>query len=182
MLNSLYEGAYGTYARVNYSRLWQSRLMSSVSFDEVFTGDLIWAATKGVFLADLVGILTVVAGWLPLQSFVIFQPVLILAALMLSAVGVSFAAFSATFEQLPQLIALFMTPMLGLCGVYFPRDNMPEVLRQSAAVLPLSPLLDLLRFQLGVELVVPKLLWCLALTIVSVLTARWALRRRLFPA
>ncbi|MEN9246260.1 MAG: ABC transporter permease, partial [Thermostichales cyanobacterium SRBZ-1_bins_19] len=46
-------------------------------------------------------------------------------------------------------IFMLLIPMFTICGTYFPRENLPEWLQRIAVLLPLSPLVDLLRWPLA---------------------------------
>ena len=49
------------------------------------------------------------------------------------------------------LLPFGTVPMFAFCGTYFPRDRLPEGIRSIADLLPLSPLVDLLRFPYGLS-------------------------------
>jgi len=59
-------------------------------------------------------------------------------AILGSALGLFVSAFAQTEFQAVQFMPLFVIPQILLCGLFVPRDQMPDVLRAISNVLPLS--------------------------------------------
>jgi lipooligosaccharide transport system permease protein len=169
LFQSFFEGAFGSFIRLNFQRTWNALLTAPLSFSEVFIGDWLWAATKGMIAGGLTGIVAVIwglySGWNLLGSL----PFMLLGSLLFGAMGLFTAGAVRRVDQINVPIFVFIIPMFTLCGTYFPRETLPVALERVANVLPLASLVDLLRWHLGLP---PTwwlgLLWLAGLTVVSV--------------
>jgi lipooligosaccharide transport system permease protein len=71
---------------------------------------------------------------------------------VLLGVGITFSCMALIFNALAKgydfftyYFTLFLTPMMFLSGIFFPRDQLPPVVRAIADWLPLSAAVDLVR-------------------------------------
>ena len=71
---------------------------------------------------------------------------------MLLGVGITFSCMALIFNALAKgydfftyYFTLFLTPMMFLSGIFFPRDQLPPIVRAVADWLPLSVAVDLVR-------------------------------------
>jgi len=148
LFQSYAEGAYGSFLRLSYQKTWHALLTAPLTFTEVFLGDWFWAATKGVLAAMLTSLVAIIWGLFSGWEFLLSFPLIVLGSLLFAAVGLLSAGLARTIDQLNVPVHLLLIPMFTLCGTYFPRDVLPPLLQKIAGVLPLSPLVDLLRWHL----------------------------------
>ncbi|MBW4563363.1 MAG: ABC transporter permease [Mojavia pulchra JT2-VF2] len=161
---SFFEGAYGSFIRLKFQRTWQALLTAPLTFAEVFLGEWLWAATRGLIAglatAIVVGFWGLYSGWNLLLSL----PLICLGCLLFAAMGLLAAGIVRTVDQLNVPIFLLIVPMFTICGTYFPRETLPPILQKVANVLPLSAFVDLLRWPLNVpEWWLAALMWLLLL-------------------
>ncbi len=167
LFQSFFEAAFGTFIRLRFQKTWQALLTAPLSFRDVFMGDWLWAATRGMIAGSLTAAVAIVAGLYPISGLIFALPVMLLGCLLFSAFGLWMAGFFNTVDQLNVPIFLVIIPMFTLCGTYFPRETLPPVLERIAALLPISALVDLLRWPLGLPPWWPlSLLWLLTLLVV----------------
>jgi lipooligosaccharide transport system permease protein len=169
LFQSFFEGAYSSFIRLNFQKTWQALLTGPLSFGDVFLGDWLWATTKGMIAGGLTGIITVLWGLYPLEHLLLALPIMLLGSLLFSSMGLLTSGWVQQIDQVNVPIFLLIIPMFTLCGTYFPRETLPPVLHRIADILPLSSLIDLLRWNLGLP---PfwwlQLLWLVALMIIFV--------------
>jgi lipooligosaccharide transport system permease protein len=172
LCQGFFEAAYGSFIRLNYQRTWEALLTAPLSFTDVFVGDWLWAATRGASAGTVTGIVTVLLGFYPWWGLLVALPLIGLGGLLFGAMGLIVAGIVRTIDQVNVPIFLLVIPMFTLCGTYFPRENLPLALRWIATALPLSPLVDLLRWPLGL----PTLWWLELgwLLLLIALSAAWA--------
>jgi lipooligosaccharide transport system permease protein len=175
---AFFEGAYGSFIRLSFQKTWQALLTAPLSFTEIFLGDWLWASTKGIIAGVLTGIVAVLwglySGWYLLLSL----PLIFLGSLLFGAMGLLTAGTVRTIDQLNAPIFLLILPMFTICGTYFPRETLPPLLGKVASVLPVSSLVDLLRWHLGLpSFWLIELVWLLLLTAVFAVLA-W---RQIYP-
>ncbi|MDX2212887.1 MAG: ABC transporter permease [Oculatellaceae cyanobacterium bins.114] len=149
LFQSFFEGAYSTFIRLNFQKTWQALLTAPLSFAEVFLGDWLWAATKGMIAGSLTGVVAVIWGIYSGWALLISLPLMVLGSLLFAAMGLLTAGWVRQVDQINVPIFLLIVPMFTLCGTYFPRENLPIALQRVAGVLPLSSLVDLLRWPIG---------------------------------
>ncbi|OWY65745.1 ABC transporter [cyanobacterium TDX16] len=172
LFQSFFEGAFGSFIRLSYQKTWQALLTAPLSFTEVFLGDWLWATTKGSMAGTVTGLvamsLGLYSGWHLLGSL----PLIILGSMVFGALGLFTAGTVRTVDQINVPIFLFVVPMFTLCGTYFPRNTLLPLLGYVANILPLSALVDLLRWSLGLPQfwylqVVWLLLWLSVSTVLA---------------
>ena len=149
LFQSFFEGAYGSFFRLNYQKTWKALLTAPLSFTEVFLGDWLWATTKGVLAGFLTSIVAVIWGLYSGWHLLIFFPIIVLGSMLFGVLGMLMAGTVRTIDQINVPIFLFIIPMFTLGGTYFPRSTLPPLLGHMAGFLPLASVVDLLRSPLG---------------------------------
>jgi lipooligosaccharide transport system permease protein len=181
MSQSYFEGAYGGFVRLNFQKTWQALLTAPLSFTEVFLGDWLWAATRGTIAGVITGIVAVIWGLYSGWNLLLSLPLIFLGSLLFGAMGLLTAGLIRTIDQINVPVFLLIVPMYTLCGTYFPRETLPDWLRLVSSILPLSPLTNLLRWNLGLpNFWFLDLLWLLVCTLVLAAIAWKAIYPQLF--
>ncbi|MCW6038857.1 ABC transporter permease [Spirulina subsalsa FACHB-351] len=181
LFQSYSEGAYASYLRLDYQKTWHAILTTPLTFSEVFTGELLWAATKGMIAALATGLLAILWGLMSITTLVLSIPLLLLGSVAFAGAGLLTAGLVRTIDQINVPIYLLIVPMFTLCGTYFPRETLPSPLLEVAGLLPLSLLVDLLRWPLGLPDHLPwALLGLLGWAIASIFLAWRTIYPRLF--
>ena len=181
MYQSFFEGSYGPFVRYRFQRTWQAMLTTPLTFADVFAGELLWAATKGVIGGLLTGLVALTWGICTSKTLLFGLPVMIFGSLLFAAVGMCTAGLAKTINHINIPVFVFVVPMFVLCGTYFPRENLPFWLNLLAGLLPLSAIVDLLRWDMGLPY--PMLYYLLLLgcwLVTAVLLAWHSLHKRLF--
>jgi lipooligosaccharide transport system permease protein len=81
-----------------------------------------------------------------------YSPKLLVAWPVLLGVGITFSCLALVFNALAKgydfftyYFTLFLTPMMFLSGIFFPLDQLPEIVRTIAGWLPLTNAVELVR-------------------------------------
>ena len=116
-----------------------------VRLDDVVFAEMLWAAFKSLFTS-----VVILAVMLALN--ISHSPMLLLALPLLALVGITFSCIALIFNALAKgydfftyYFTLFLTPTMFLSGVFFPRDQLPGVLRVISDWLPLTAAVELIR-------------------------------------
>ncbi|MEN9214737.1 MAG: ABC transporter permease [Gloeomargarita sp. DG02_4_bins_56] len=173
LFQSFFEGAYGSFIRLQFQKTWQALLTAPLTFTEVFLGDWFWAATRGTLAGLTTGLVVVGLGLYPPVALILSLPLVLLGALLFGGIGLLTAGLVRTVDQINVPIFLVVIPMFALGGTYFPRENLPPVLEGLARLLPFSALLDLLRWPLAWPPAFPLLLLWLLLWVAVLGTLAW---------
>jgi lipooligosaccharide transport system permease protein len=71
--------------------------------------------------------------------------VLLMAGITFSCVALIFNALAKNYDFFTYYFTLFLTPMMFLSGVFFPRDQLPGAVRMISDWLPLTAAVELVR-------------------------------------
>lgn len=177
-----FEALYSAFARMHVQRTWEAILNAPVGLDDVVAGECLWAATKasisGAAILGVMALLGFVEGTLALWAL----PAIFLAGLAFAALGLIVTALAPSYDFFMYYFTLFVTPMILLCGVFFPVDQLPAAARAVSDWLPLAHMVHLVRPLTNGE--VPPHAWLNAAALATIaVTAFWVAtlltRRRL---
>lgn len=167
LFQAFFEGAFGSFIRLSYQKTWQALLTAPLSFTEVFLGDWLWAATKGAIAGILTACIAMIWGLYSFYHFLVALPLIGLGSFLFAAGGLLTAGIVRKIDHINIPIFLLIVPMFTFCGTYFPRTTLPPFLGTVASILPLSALVDLLRWNLGLPAYWPlSLAWLILWTVV----------------
>jgi lipooligosaccharide transport system permease protein len=140
-----FEALYSAFSRMHVQKTWDGIMNAPVSLDSIVLAEMLWAAFKAIF--TVTAILFVMLG-LGISA----SPKLLAAWLVLLGAGVTFSCIALIFNALAQgydfftyYFTLFLTPMMFLSGVFFPREQLPGPLRAVSDWLPLTNAVELVR-------------------------------------
>ncbi len=140
-----FEALYSAFSRMQVQRSWEAILYTPVALDDVVFGELLWAASKatlsGTAILSVISILGFVASPIALWAL----PVIFLTGLTFAAMGLIMTAVAPSYDFFMYYFTLFITPMMLLCGVFFPSDQLPPMVQAVAAWLPLTHSVALVR-------------------------------------
>jgi len=140
-----FEALYSAFSRMHVQKTWDGIMNAPVDLDDVLLAEMLWAAFKALF--TVTAILGVMLG-----LGISHSPKLLLAWPILLGVGITFSCIALIFNALAKgydfftyYFTLFLTPMMFLSGIFFPREQLPGFVRVIADWLPLSVAVDLVR-------------------------------------
>lgn len=181
LFQAFIEGSYTTYKRVFIDSNWNAFLTAPLSFQDVYTGELLWAATKGFIAGVTTGIVAACFGYMTLLDVVQLTPVMFLGGVVFAALGMGSAAVAQQISQVSIPMHMTIVPMFAFCGTYVPRDLLPSGLREVCDFLPLSPLVDLLRLKfLHTDAIVTSTLVLLGWSALCIVFSYQKLNRRVY--
>jgi lipooligosaccharide transport system permease protein len=140
-----FEALYSAFSRMHVQKTWDGIMNAPVSLDSVLLAEMLWAAFKALFsVTAILGVM--------LALGISYSPKLLAAWPVLLAVGITFSCIALIFNALAQgydfftyYFTLFLTPMMFLSGVFFPREQLPAALRLFSDWLPLTSAVELVR-------------------------------------
>ena len=140
-----FEALYSAFSRMHVQKTWDGILNAPVSLDDIVLAEMLWAAYKALFTATAILAVMLALG-------ISYSPKLALAWGVLAAAGITFSCIALIFNALAQgydfftyYFTLFLTPTMFLSGVFFPREQLPELVRIASAFLPLTSVVELVR-------------------------------------
>src|SRR5512140_2677171 len=120
MNSASFEALYSGFARMHEQRTWEAILNTPVSLDDVVLSEILWAATKS--LMSGMAVLSVI--WLLGLSHSVMSlwliPLALLVGLTFASLGLIMTALAPAYDFFMYYFTLAITPMMMLCGVFFP--------------------------------------------------------------
>lgn len=151
-MTAFFQSLWSAYMRMHFQKSWEGQLTTQVRLEHVIWGELLWAATLATsYAAAVIGVLLAfgAAGaihlhwaWLPLTL-----PVLFLAALAFSSVGLLFTATLPSIDHMGLPFFLVILPIGFASSTYFPLPPVPW-LEAAVQLNPLHQLAEGLRWLL----------------------------------
>jgi lipooligosaccharide transport system permease protein len=146
MNSATFEVLYSGFSRMHVQKTWDAILNTPLSLDDVLVGEWVWAASKAL----LSGIAILVIIWaLGLQASFWMSlwiiPIVILVGFCFAGMGLVMNAVSPSYDFFLYYFTLVITPMVLLCGVFYPVSQLPAVLQGVSAFLPLTHAINLVR-------------------------------------
>jgi lipooligosaccharide transport system permease protein len=145
MNSASFEALYSGFARMHEQRTWEAILNTPITLDDVVLSEILWAATKS--LMSGMAVLSVI--WLLGLSHSAMSlwliPLALLVGLTFASLGLIMTALAPAYDFFMYYFTLAITPMMMLCGVFFPVSQLPEALQVIANILPLTHAVDLAR-------------------------------------
>jgi len=145
MNSATFEALYSAFSRLHVQKTWDAILNTPMSLDDIVLAEALWAASKSVLsgLAILVIIWVLGLSRSPLTLWII--PLTVLIGLAFGSLGLVMTALAPSYDFFMYYFTLVITPMVLLCGVFFPVAQLPPLLQSVSAVLPLTHAIDLVR-------------------------------------
>ncbi|HSO07816.1 MAG TPA: ABC transporter permease [Pelomicrobium sp.] len=145
MNSATFEALYSGFSRMHVQRTWDAILNAPVTLDDVILAEAAWAASKA-FLSGIAILFVVWALGLsrsPLLLWIV--PLIPLIGFTFASMGLVMTAVSPSYDFFLYYFTLLVTPMVLLCGVFFPTAQLPGVLQAVAQALPLTHAIELVR-------------------------------------
>jgi lipooligosaccharide transport system permease protein len=141
-----FEVLYSSFSRMHVQRTWDAILNTPLTLDDVLFGELVWAAAKsllsGLAILAVIWVLGLYGDfWLTLGLI----PVVLLVGLCFGGLGLVMNAVSPSYDFFLYYFTLVITPMVLLCGVFFPVTQLPPAVQAVSAWLPLTHAIELAR-------------------------------------
>lgn len=145
MNSASFEALYSGFARMHEQRTWEAILNTPITLDDIVFSEIVWAASKSL----LSGVAVLLVIWLLGLSHSLLTlwiiPLSLLVGLCFAALGLIMTALAPSYDFFMYYFTLIITPMVLLCGVFFPVDQLPPILQAVSSVLPLTHAIDLAR-------------------------------------
>ena len=145
MNSASFEALYSGFSRMHEQRTWEAIMNTPVTLDDIVLAEILWAASKSV----LSGMTVVLVIWMlglshsPLSLGLL--PLALLVGLCFASLGIIMTALAPAYDFFMYYFTLAITPMMLLCGVFFPVSQLPPFWQGLAQALPLTHAVDIAR-------------------------------------
>ena len=140
-----FEALYSSFSRMHVQKTWDGIMNAPVTLDDVLLAEMLWAAFKALFTATAILGVMLALGISHSPKLLVAWPVLLLTGITFSCIALIFNALAKGYDFFTYYFTLFLTPMMFLSGVFFPREQLPEVVLWLSNLLPLTHAVELVR-------------------------------------
>jgi lipooligosaccharide transport system permease protein len=140
-----FEALYSAFSRMHVQRTWDGILNAPVGLDDVVLAEMLWAAFKALFAVIAIMGVMLALGISHSPKLLLAIPVLLGAGITFACIALVFNALAKGYDFFTYYFTLFLTPMMFLSGVFFPREQLPDVVRHLSDWLPLTNAVELVR-------------------------------------
>jgi lipooligosaccharide transport system permease protein len=141
-----FEVLYSSFSRMHVQRTWEAILNTPTTLDDILLGELLWATAKSLLSGAAILAVIWALGlygdfWLTLGLI----PVVLGVGFCFGGMGLVMNAVSPSYDFFLYYFTLVITPMVLLCGVFFPVTQLPPLLQAVSGWLPLTHAIELAR-------------------------------------
>ncbi|MBC5763242.1 ABC transporter permease [Ramlibacter albus] len=140
-----FEALYSAFSRMHVQKTWDGIMNAPVSLDDVVTAEMLWAGFKALFSVTAILLVMLALGISASPKLLVAWPVLLAVGITFSCIALIFNALAKGYDFFTYYFTLFLTPMMFLSGVFFPREQLPAAVRAVADWLPLAAAVELVR-------------------------------------
>ena len=140
-----FEALYSAFSRMHVQKTWDGIMNAPISLDSVLLAEMLWAGFKSAFTVTAILCVMLALGISTSPKLLAAWPVLLCAGITFSCIALVFNALATGYDFFTYYFTLFLTPMMFLSGVFFPRDQPPGAVRLVSDWLPLTNAVELVR-------------------------------------
>lgn len=138
MNTASFEAMYSGFSRMHVQKTWEAILNAPVTLDDVVLGEAVWAASKALLSGAAVLIVAAALGLVQSALALWLLPIVFVTGLAFAGLGLMITALSPSYDFFMYYFTLVITPMMLVCGVFFPREQLPLWLQHFGSALPLT--------------------------------------------
>jgi lipooligosaccharide transport system permease protein len=140
-----FEALYSAFSRMHVQKTWDGILNAPIRLDDIVLAEVLWATFKAIFTVSAILLVMLALDISRSPKLLLAWAILLGAGLTFSAIALIFTAVAKGYDFFAYYFTLFLTPMMFLSGVFFPREQLPSVLRAVSDWLPLTNAVELVR-------------------------------------
>lgn len=140
-----FEALYSAFSRMHVQKTWDGIMNAPVTLDDVVLAEMLWAAFKALFTVTAILGVMLALGISHSPKLLVAWPVLLFVGIMFSSIALIFNALAKGYDFFTYYFTLVLTPMMFLSGVFFPREQLPPLVRAISDWLPLTNAVELVR-------------------------------------
>ena len=144
MNGAIYDSTWNVFFKMNYSKLYQGMLSTSLGPLDVAFGEILLALLRGVMYAAGFMVVMQVFGLNLAWTALLALPAVLLIAFGFASLGMAVTSYMKTFQQM-DWIAFVMLPMFLFSATFYPITVYPQFIQWIVQALPLWHGIELVR-------------------------------------
>ncbi len=178
MFTAAFECSFGTFIRLEFDKVYDGMVSSSITVEDLLIGEIIFAGTKSFFFSAAVLLVITVFG-LTGSAMALLAPLGgLLTGLAFGGLSMAVTSIVSTINHFNFYFTGLLTPMFFFSGIIFPLENLPKGLQYVAQVFPLTHSARIIR-SLTLNQLEPSLLLDLAYLLIFIVVFGYLAVRRL---
>jgi len=174
-----FEATHGTFVRMQYQKTYDAMLSTPLTRRDIFVGELLWCATKGLMYAAIVGVVLAIFGTISSPLALLIPVAGFFTALAFAGLSFWVTSVVKNINQFQYYFTAFLTPLVYVSGLMFPVQELPWGLDWIAYVLPMFHVVETFRLIVSgpAHASVPWVWACpLLLVVTSLILGAWGVR------
>ena len=144
MNGAIYDSTWNVFFKLNYGKLYEGMLSTSLGPLDVALGEILYALLRGLLYATGFMIIMQIAGLNLAWTAILAIPAVLLIAFGFAAVGMAVTSYMKAFQQM-DWINLVLLPMFLFSATFYPITVYPEFIQWIVKALPLWHGVELVR-------------------------------------
>lgn len=140
-----FEALYSAFSRMHMQKTWDGIMNAPVSLDNIVFAEMMWAGFKSLFTTTAILGVMLALSISHSPKLLVAWPVLLGVGITFSCIALIFNALAKGYDFFTYYFTLFLTPMMFLSGIFFPRDQLPVLVRHISDYLPLTCAVEIVR-------------------------------------
>jgi lipooligosaccharide transport system permease protein len=120
------EAGWSSYFRLESERIFDAVMATPLSVDDITTGEVLWAATRGLISTCFILVVIAAFGTVASPLALLVPLAAVPACIFFAAVSLCNTAVARSVRSLNYFFVLYITPQFWLSGAWFPLDGLPE--------------------------------------------------------
>jgi lipooligosaccharide transport system permease protein len=138
MMSASFEAMYSGFSRMHVQKTWEAIMNAPLTLDDVVLGEIVWAASKSFLSGAAVLAIALALGLVASPLALWLPPLVFLVGLAFAGLGLVMTALAPNYDFFTYYFTLAITPMMLVCGVFFPVEQLPDWLQGIVQALPLT--------------------------------------------
>jgi lipooligosaccharide transport system permease protein len=144
MNGAIYDSTWNVFFKLNYGKLYEGMLSTSLGPLDVALGEILYALLRGLLYATGFMIIMQIAGLNLAWTAILAIPAVLLIAFGFASVGMAITSYMKAFQQM-EWINIVMLPMFLFSATFYPITVYPEFIQWIVKALPLWHGVELVR-------------------------------------
>lgn len=145
MFAASYECTYGTYVRMIYQKTFDAILATPINFNELILGELLWGTTKSLIYGTIIILVISVFGVVKSPYAVFLIPSIFSCGVIFASMSLIATAIVPGIDSFNYFYTLVLTPLFLFSGIFFPLEDMPDIVVRISQTNPLLHLVNISR-------------------------------------
>jgi len=140
-----FEASYGTFVRMRFQQTYEAMRATPLTPADIFTGELLWCATKGLLFGTIVGLVLLVFGKV-LSPWAVLVPVFgFFTAMAFGGLSMIVTSLVKNMNHFQFYFTAGLTPLVYFSGMMFPVQSLPKGLEIAAYSMPMFHIIESFR-------------------------------------